>query len=173
MKNLRLFQILFLTLFVISCSSDDGENGSPIADQGIVATIDGGTYSNYSFVDGIYNVTKGTNGNTLTIESADINGDIITLFLNGIGGFSQGVVKQVGDTDSNNFKTYTVIRQLDTELSYFALEEGNVTITANRAHPTDNGHRLITGTFNVTATSTLDNHTTTMTGSFSELDYVD
>lgn len=173
MKNLHLFQILFLSLLIISCDSDDGNNSRPVSEQGIVATIDGGTYSNYSFVDGVYNVTKGTNGNTLTIESADINGDIITLFLNGTGGFSQGVIKQMGDDDSNNFKTYVLIRQLDTELSYFALEEGNVTITENRAHPTEDGRRLISGTFNVTATSTVDNHTTTMNGSFSELDYVD
>lgn len=170
MKNLRLLQILFLSLVIFSCDSEDDSNGSPVQEQGIVATIDGGTYNNYSFTDGVYSVTKGS---TISIEAADSNGDNLTLFLNGTGGFSKGTVKQMGDNDSNNFKTYVLIRQQETQLSYFALETGNITITNNRKHPTESGIRLISGTFSVTATSTVDNHTATMNGTFTELEYND
>ena len=87
------------------------------------------------------------------------------------GSFDAGTVKTMGDLDSNNFTTYVNIRQLSsTQTSYFSTS-GNVTITGNIAHPTESGIRLISGTVNITAASTTDNNTTTMTGSFTELEY--
>ena len=208
MKSLHLLQIFILTLFIISCDSDDSSCltstwyqdlnsnglGNPNVSQeacdqpdgyvldntdtndgnnvnaiGIETTINGGTYSNYIFTDAIYQITL--NGNTMSIDAGDLNGDQITLFLNGTGGFDAGTVKTMGDLDSNNFTTYVNIRQLSsTQTSYFSTS-GNVTITGNIAHPTESGIRLISGTVNITAASTTDNNTTTMTGSFTELEY--
>ena len=79
----------------------------------------------------------------------------------------------MGDTDSNNFVTYTLLRQQSTQLSYYALETGTVKITENKAHPTKDGHRLISGTINVVAHSTVDNQSTTLKGSFVDLEYRD
>jgi hypothetical protein len=79
----------------------------------------------------------------------------------------------MGDTDSNNFTNYVLIRQLSsTQLQYFSTS-GNVTITENRAHPTEANTRLISGTFNITATTLDATNTTSMTGSFIELEYQD
>ena len=174
MKNLRLLQIFVFAIFMMSCDKDDGnDNNEPLSgDPGITANINGGSYSNYTFTDGIYQITLGTYGTTMSIDTADIIGDQITLFLNGTGGFESGTVKNMGDMDSNNFTTYVNIRQSSTQISYFSTS-GNVTIIENRAHPTEAGTRLISGTFNVSAASITDDNTTVMTGSFTELEYVD
>ena len=121
---------------------------------------------------GAYQITKGGNGNTLTIDNAESNGEMITLFLNGTNGFKDNSVKAMGDIDSNDFRTYGLIRQFDPQVSYYS-SGGSLTITKNREHPTALGHRLISGNFSISATSLDDANTTTLTGSFSELDYVD
>ena len=174
MKNLRLLQILIFALLMMSCDKDDGnDNNEQLSgDPGIAASINGGSFSNHTFTDGIYQITLGTYGTTMSIDTADIIGDQITLFLNGTGGFESGTVKNMGDLDSNNFTTYVNIRQSSTQISYFSTS-GNVTIIENRAHPTEAGTRLISGTFNVSAASITDDNTTVMTGSFTELEYVD
>lgn len=174
MKNLRLLQISVFAIFMMSCNKDDGNDNNETlsGDPGITANINGGSYSNYTFTDGIYQITLGTYGTTMSIDSADIIGDQITLFLNGTGGFESGTVKNMGDMDSNNFTNYVNIRQSSTQISYFSTS-GDVTIIENRAHPTEAGTRLISGTFNVSAASITDNNTTVMTGSFTELEYVD
>lgn len=175
MKNLRLLQFFVFAIFMMSCDKDDNnDNIEPLSgDPGIAANINGGSFSNYTFTDAIYQITLGTNGTTMSIDAGDINGDQITLFLNGTGGFEPGTVKNMGDLDSNNFTNFVNIRQLSsTQISYFSTS-GNVTIIENRSHPTEAGTRLISGTFNVTADSTTDDHTTVMTGSFTELEYVD
>ena len=174
MKNLRLLQIFVLALFMMSCDKDDSnDNNAPISgDPGITATINGGTYSNYAFSDAIYQTTLGSN-NTMDILAGDIDGDQITLFLNSTGGFGAGTIKTMGDMDSNNFTNHVLIRQLSsTQLQYFSTS-GNVTITENRAHPTEAGTRLISGTFTVTAATQGAANTTSMTGSFIELEYQD
>ncbi len=173
MKNLRLLQMFVFVLCIVSCDKDDNnDDQSPLSDDpGITATIDGGSYSNYAFKDGIYQITTGANGNTMSINAADVNGDQVTLFLNATGGFSAGVVKTMGALDDNNFTNYVNIRQQSsTQISYMSTA-GNVKITKNRVHPTEAGMRLISGTFNITATSTSDANTTEMTGSFTELEY--
>jgi len=159
----------------MSCDKDDdNDNNEPISgDPGITANINGGTYNNYTFTDGIYQVTLGTNSPTMSIDAADIFGDQITIFLNGTGGFESGAVKNMGNIDSNNFTTYVNIRQQSsTQISYFSTS-GNVSIVENKAHPTEAGKRLISGSFNVTATSISGDNTTVMTGSFTELEYDD
>ena len=175
MKNLRLLQYFVFAIFMMSCDKDDSnENIEPISgDPGITANINGGSYSNYTFTDAIYQITLGTNGTTMSIDAGDINGDQITLFLNATGGFEPGTVKNMGDLDSNNFTNFVNIRQLSsTQISYFSTS-GNVTIIENKSHPTEAGTRLISGTFNISADSSTDNNTTVMTGSFTELEYVD
>jgi hypothetical protein len=175
MKNLRLLQFFLLAIFIMSCDKDDGNDNNEAlsGDPGITANINGGSYSNYTFVDAIYQITLGTNGTTMSIDAGDINGDQITLFLNGTGGFEPGTVKTMGDLDTNNFTNFVNIRQLSsTQISYFSTS-GNVTIVENIPHPTEAGTRLISGTFNISADSTTDSYTTVMTGTFIELEYVD
>ncbi len=174
MKNVFLFALSFVTLCSISCSSDDdtAETNPPAGVSAFQATIDGGTYSNYTYALGVYEVVKGTNGNTLSINTGDINGDMITLFLNGTGGFDSGTVKEMGNVDSDEFNTFASIRQANSQITYFSTS-GNVTITTNRAHPTETGHRLISGSFSITASSVDGSNSTSMSGSFTELDFVE
>jgi hypothetical protein len=170
MKNLHLFQILILTLFIFSCEKDDDQENPVAENPGINATINGGSYSNYSFVNGIYQVTLGGNGTTLSIDASDTNGDQITLFLNGTGGFNSNTVKVMGDIDSNNFMTYVLIRQHETQTHYYS-STGSITITDNRAHPTESGKRLISGNISITANSVSGSNSTTMTGTFLDLEF--
>lgn len=175
MKNLRLFQMLVVVLFMVSCDTDDNNDNqdSISGDPEVVATINGGTYSNYAFSASVYQITLGANNNTMNIQTADMNGDQITLFLNGTGGFGAGTIKTMGAIDANNFTNFVSIRQLSsTQINYISTS-GNVTITANAAHPTESGKRLISGTFNVSAASITDDNTTTMSGTFNALEYVD
>ncbi len=172
------FMLLFLLLVNISCSNDDDSsnnnatNNTPAGDAEFQATIDGDTYSNYDFTIGVYEVVKGTTGNTLSINAGDINGEMVSLFLNGTNGFDSGTVKEMGDVDTENFRTFATVRQSNPQLTYFS-DGGNVTITTNREHPSETGHRLISGTFNITAATQDGNNTLTLSGSFTELDFVE
>ncbi len=174
MKNFLIFSLTLFAFITVSCSTDDGASttNSQAQEAEFQATIDGDTYSSYSFEMRVYEAKKGTNGNTLSIDVADINGEMITLFLNGTGGFSNSTVKEMGDIDSENFTNYVLIRQSGTQISYFS-STGRVTILKNREHPTEAGHRLISGHFDITASSIDGTNTTSMTGSFTELDYVE
>lgn len=169
MKPIQLLCAFILSFFILGCSSDD-QVYVIAEDPGIRATIDGGTYSDYNYQDGVYEITSNGNGSVLSIDSADINGDMLTLFLNATGGFDAGVVKDMGNVDENNFVTYVLIRQQNLQLSYYS-DSGQVTITSNVPHPTEEGTRLISGTFEVSASSTTPNHTTTITGAFIDLSY--
>ena len=170
MKNLHLL-LTILTVFIFSCSSDDDNNSTtPVAEnQGISAIINGSTFNNYNFSDSIYQLTKGTN-NTMTLNAGDTDGNQITLFLNSTGGFNSGTIKNMGDIDSNNFVTYILLRQNNPETSYFS-STGNLTITENRAHPTDSGLQLLSGSFEITANPVNDPTTITITGIFLELEF--
>nr|WP_321232476.1 hypothetical protein [uncultured Psychroserpens sp.] len=172
MKNLQFIFILALSIMMLSCDKDDSNDNPPLEGTEFQATINGGTFSNYSFIIGVYEITKGTNGNTLSIDIGDVNGEQITLFLNGTDGFNSGTVKQMGNIDSNNFVTYALIRQQEPEISYFS-SVGTVTITKNIAHPSEVGRRLISGSFNITAASIDDSNELSLTGSFTELEYTE
>ncbi|MEO8933748.1 MAG: hypothetical protein ABI295_05525 [Xanthomarina sp.] len=174
MKNLHIITLFILSIITLSCSKNDDNNNndnSPAQQAAFQAEINGGTFSNYSFTIGYYEITKGTFGNTLSIDISDSNGELVTLFLNGTGGFSSGTVKEMGNNDSNNFRTYVLIRQQQPQLSYYS-SSGSVTITNNREHPTESGYRLISGHFNVVASTADGNKTTSMSGTFTDLKYV-
>lgn len=171
MKNLRIVYLLFSSMIIMSCSSDDAKN-ELLESGALQATINGGTFSNYSFKLGVYQVAKGTNGNTLKFNLVDKNGKQITLFLNSTGGFTSGTSKQMGDVDSDGFKTYAEIKDNQPEAQYFS-ESGSLKITHNREHPSHSQKYLISGTFSIVA-STIDgtSSTTTLKGSFNELEYL-
>lgn len=171
MKNLHFISILLLSIVVLSCNKDDNNDSPPAGESGFQATINGGTYSNYAVILGVYQITRGNNGNTLSIDIGDVNGNMINLFLNGTGGFGNGVIKQMGTIDSDNYTTNSVIRQPG-EDTYFS-SGGTVKITTNREHPTVSGHRLISGTFDITARTIDGTNTTSMSGSFTELKYAE
>lgn len=176
MKNVLTYCLFMATFLSISCSSNDDDASSndnaPAGTSTFQATINGGTYSNYDYTLGVYEVVKGTNGNTLSINTADSNGDMITLFLNGTNGFDSGTVKEMGNVDADNFNTFATIRQASPQITYFSTS-GSVTITTNRVHPTEAGHRLLSGNFNITAATIDGSNTTSMSGSFEELDFVE
>lgn len=176
MKNLRLLSIFAFTLFMMSCDTDDDSNNAnptPISgDPGITVTLDGGAFSNFVFEDQLYGVTL--LNSAIQISAGDEEGNQITLFLNSTGGYGAGSVKTMGNIDSGNAVTYANIRTAGSpQISYFANSSGsgNITITENITHPTDPSLRLISGTIDVTATSTTNSDTTTMTGTFKELEY--
>ena len=170
MKNLQLPLICIIMLLGVSCSKDDDNNtnNDVTGVTAFSATINGGTYSNYDYDLAVYTITK--NGNTMSIDVGDQNGDQITIFLNGTNGFDAGTEKVMGNTDDNNFVTYTLIRQASTQLSYYS-SGGTVTITQNVPHPTEANTRLISGDFNITTATTDGSSTTVLNGSFSELGY--
>ncbi len=176
MRHLFLFTISFLLLFNISCSKDDDNSNStentPAGEAVFQATIDGDTYSNYDFTLGVYEVVRGNNGNTLSINVGDRNGEMVSLFLNGTNGFSSGTVKEMGDVDTDNFRTFATVRRSNPLTTFFSTN-GNVTITTNREHPSETGHRLLSGTFNITAATSDGSTSLTLAGSFTELDFVE
>lgn len=169
MKNLHFISVLFLSMFISSCSSDDTTD-APTEGPKFQASLNGGTFSNYNFKLGAYEATKGTNGNTLSINIADPSGTAINLFLNNTDGFKTGTVKQIGNIDSDNFVTHGVIRDVKPAVSYFS-KTGTIKITNNREHPTNSQQRLISGEFNIVASSIDGTNTTTIKGSFEELAY--
>ena len=170
MKNRNFFCILFFSMIMLSCSSDVANN-DPSEGPSIQATINGGTFSNYSFKLGAYEVVKGSNGNTLRITMADKNSKQITLFLNSSGGFDKGTVKQMGDVDSDKFRTYVEVKDNQPSTLYFS-QSGNLKITNNREHPSNSQKSVISGEFNIVASTTDGNNSVTMKGFFNDLEYV-
>jgi hypothetical protein len=171
MKNLRILFILISFVIASSCDKNDDGSNAPIEGTTFQATVNGGNYSNYTFDIGVYAITKGTNGNTLSIDIGDVNGEQLTLFLNGTDGFSNGTIKQMGNEDTNNFVTYALFRQQNPLTSYYSTN-GNVTITNNRTHPTESSKGLISGNFDITVSPIDSNIILTLTGSFTELEYL-
>ena len=167
MKNLHIIYVLLFSIFLLSCSSSD-ENNDPAEGPNSQATINGGTFSNYAFKLGVYQIVKGTNGNTLNMQMADKKGIQITLFLNGTGDFKSGTVKQMGNVDSNESVTHAWIRDIQPPVSYIS-KSGTLKIKNNREHPSNSQQRLISGEFNIVALSEDGKQTTTMKGSFNDL----
>lgn len=170
MKNLRITLILLLVTVTLSCNKDDEQNEISAAQTPeFTATINGGGFTNYAFDLGVYAITKGTGSNTLSIDIADTSGVNVNLFLNGTDGFETGTIKQMGNVDSNSYTTNSIIRNTQ-GVTYFS-SSGRVSITNNRAHPTESGARLLSGTFIITATTIDGGNSTNLIGSFSELKY--
>lgn len=154
----------------MSCSSDDVKN-DPSEGPEFHATINGAPFSNYHFQLGFYDVVKGTNGNTLKFSIADKNGKQMTLFLNSSGGFKTGTVKQMGDVDSDKFRTYIEIKDNQPSVQYFS-QSGTLKITNNREHPSNSQKSLISGEFNVVASTIDGTNSITMKGSFNDLEFL-
>ncbi len=169
MKNV-FFTCLLVCLIISSCSKDD-DNSEVVAaqDATVSATINGGSFNDYSFDLGVYATARGTAGNTISIDLADPSGTSINLFLNGTDGFDSGTVKTIGNVDSDSFKTNAVIRDSQS-LTYFS-STGTISITGNRAHPTQTNLRLISGTFNINAATIDGASSTALSGTFTELEY--
>lgn len=174
MKNLQIFNVLFIALLTLSCSKDDDNQNSDSQTEAqepkFQATINGGSFTNYPFELGVYEITRGTNGNTISINVADTQGQSINLFLNGTDGFSNGTVKEIGNIDSDDFTTHAVIRDQQAVITYFS-SSGSITVTNNRAHPSKSGYRLISGNYSIMASSIDNVNTTELTGSFTELEF--
>jgi len=167
MKTLRVTILLVLSLVTLSCSGDD-DGGSNAGTPEFTATINGGTFNNYTAALEGFSVTASVG---LTIAITDTNFNIIRLFMNNTGGFSSGVVKEVGNIDSDGFVTTVTIRDQEALITYTATS-GSISISEVRSNPDEPSLKSISGTFNITAS---DNNgaTVTMTGSFSNLDYLD
>ena len=165
MKTLKTFSLLFFSLLILSCSKDDNNGGGdtdPAAE--FTATINGGPYNNLIATLGSYS-SDSTNG--LTIAVVDANGNTIRLFMNSTGGFNSGVTKEVGNIDSNGFQTGTLFRDQATQIIYYSIS-GSIKITQNSASNSDPDNRVVSGTFNVTA-SINSGSTLTMTGNFNNI----
>jgi hypothetical protein len=156
---------------MVSCDSDDNQNTPTISDDpGLSVIIDGSTYSNHSYKDALYQISK-PNPSTFQIDASDENGDQITIFLNGTNGFSDGAVKEMGNTDENNFTTYLLVRQASTQLNYFATTTGQVVISSHRPHPSKEGFSLISGSISVSASTTDAANAVSVVGLFTDLEY--
>jgi len=174
MKNLQLLLCVCLVAFVCSCESesDDVQDFQLSDDPGISVIIDGGTFDNYNFGDGLYETSK-PNPDVLYIQASDSNNNQIYLNLNSTGGFSSGAVKTIGDTDASNNRTYLSLRQASNQLTYNAISSGNgeIVIQSNRAHPTEDGKRLISGTISVSASTTDATNAASVVGIFTDIVY--
>lgn len=167
MKNLKAICLLFVFLVVLSCSKNDDSDSGEAVTPTFTATITGGSFGNYSSTLGFH--SSNSSDGTLTIAITDANNHIIRIFLNATGGLSNGVVKQIGDVDSNGFATTVTIRDQDAQITYNSTS-GSISISGNREHPDESGRRLISGNFTITA-STNTGEEVMMTGNFTNIDY--
>ncbi|SRX54874.1 hypothetical protein [Aequorivita sp. CIP111184] len=165
MKTLKTLSILFFSLLILSCSKDDGDDeGSTDPEAEFTATINGGPYNNFVAKLGSYS-SDSTYG--LTIAVVDENGNTIRLFMNNTGGFSSGVTKEVGDVDGDGFQTSALFRDQATQIIYTA-NSGSLNIEKNNESNADPDNRVVSGTFNVTATIN-SGVTVTINGNFKNM----
>ncbi len=164
MKNLKTFSLLCFALFALSCSKKDdgGSDTDPAAE--FTATINGGTYSNFTATLGSYSADS---SNGLTIAVVDANSNTIRLFMNSTGGFNSGVTKEVGNIDSSGFQTGALFRDAGTQIIYNSIS-GSMTISQNKESNNDPSNRVVTGSFNITANINTG-ETITMTGTFKNI----
>ncbi|MEZ4794006.1 MAG: hypothetical protein R2773_00745 [Flavobacteriaceae bacterium] len=147
MKPLKTLSILVITLtLIISCSKKDDGSDTDGASE-FSATLNGGTYNNFSATLGSY---TSSSANGLTIAVVDANGNTIRLFMNTTGGFNSGATKEVGNIDGNGFQTSALFRDANTQIIYNAVS-GSLSITQNKESNNDSNSRVLSGTFNVTA----------------------
>lgn len=167
MKNLKTLCILFLSVVIISCSKKDDDGGGSAFDPEFSAAINGGPFSNYTFVLDYYDIDAQSLPGCMTINVNDTNGNIIRLFLNSTGGLGGGIVKEIGNVDDDGFATNALFRDQAAQITYTA-PSGSISITNNIENPDDSGSRLVSGNFNFEAnTGTV----VTVTGSFEDLGF--
>lgn len=168
MKDLKTLCILFVSLLVFSCSSDD-DGGDSVGSPEFAATIMGGPFNNYSSVFDYYDANS--DNDRVTIIITDTNQNIIRLFMNNTGGYSKGVSKEIGNVDTGGFVTAALFRDQQAQLTYNAFE-GNISITEYREDPEDENYTVISGTFSIKATTNTGTEIN-MNGSFSNMSFFD
>ena len=125
MKNFKQLFTIAILLTLIACSKNDDDGGSTAGEAFYSATINGGAFSNFTSTLGYY--SPDSNGNGLTLAIVDQNTNTVRIFLNKTGGFSNGVVKTIGNMDGDGFTTSVIIRSDETQQIYNSTE-GNITI---------------------------------------------
>tara|TARA_R110002124_G_C8974716_1_gene515953 strand:- start:113326 stop:113838 length:513 start_codon:yes stop_codon:yes gene_type:complete len=169
MKTLKTLTILLLTLAIVSCNKDDGDSvGQTDPEVRFNATINGGTFTNYNSTLGFYDA--GSSDGTLTLNITDANNNVIRIFLNSTDGLNGGVVKEVNNVDPNNFVTQVVIRDQAAMITYNSIS-GTITILESLVSAEDPDYRLVTGGFNIVA-STNTGGDVTMIGNFEYFKYL-
>tara|TARA_R100000935_G_scaffold5241_1_gene12058 strand:- start:4545 stop:5045 length:501 start_codon:yes stop_codon:yes gene_type:complete len=166
MKNIKPMVVIALVLTLIACSKKDDDGGSTSAEATYSATINGGAFTNYTSTLGHY--SPDFNGNGLTLAIVDQNTNTIRVFLNKTGGYSNGVIKTIGNVDTDGFMTGVVIRSEETQQIYNSTE-GTITIT-NSFIDSDTDQNGISGTIMVTATTNTGTEVT-ISGTFENFLY--
>ena len=166
MKNLKHFLVITLVFTLFACSKNDDDGGSAAKEATYSATINGGAFTNYTSTLGSY--SPDFNGNGLTLAVVDQNTNTIRIFLNKTGGYSNGVVKTIGNADTDGFITGVIIRSEETQQIYSSTE-GNITIT-NSFIDSDTDQNVISGTLTITATTNTGT-LVTLSGSFDNFKY--
>jgi len=166
MKILKPLLFLAIALLVLSCNKDD--DGDNVPEANYAALINGGTFNNYNSVMNFYDVSTALD--RLTLNITDNNNHIIRIFLNNTGGYGSGISKTIGAADSDGFVTTVTIRDQDNMITYTSVS-GTVTITSNNEKPGDSEYRLISGNFNIDATTSTGD-TVNMSGTFSNMQYL-
>ncbi len=100
----------------------------------------------------------------------DANNNVIRIFLNSTDGLNGGVVKEVNNVDPNNFVTQVVIRDQAAMITYNSIS-GTITILESLVSAEDPDYRLVTGGFNIVA-STNTGGDVTMIGNFEYFKYL-
>ncbi len=170
MKTLKTICILLISVLIISCSKkDDDDGGGSAPEAEFNATLNGGGFgSNYASRLGFYS-SDYSNDNGLTLAVTDANTNVVRIFLNNTGGFGSGITKIVGDVATNGFITNVIIRDQTNQVTYSS-SDGEINITDNKENPESEDGRLISGNFNITATSGVG-PTITLIGSFTNFAY--
>ncbi|MEZ4793445.1 MAG: hypothetical protein R2783_08310 [Gelidibacter sp.] len=169
MKHFKTLCLVFFAFVLISCGKDDDSVDNPADNAQFNATINGGTFSNYSSTLGFYIAQPGISENTLSINVTDSNNNVINMFMNSTNGLGNGTIKEIGDVDTNGFSTTVAIRDQVAQITYTSIS-GSITITDSRVNPADSEYRLISGSFDIVASINTGTQVT-MTGTFSNLQY--
>ncbi len=169
MSTFKTLCFLLFSVALLSCNKDDESDSSGTDPEAAFnATINGGNFSNYISTLGFYDASS--SDGTLSISVTDSNNNVVRLFMNSTGGLNSGVVKEINNTDPNNFVTQVVIRDQTAMVTYTSIS-GNITILENRQSAEDSNYRLVTGNFIITA-STSTGTNITMTGNFDNIKYL-
>ena len=167
MKTLKTLSILFLSVLIISCSSnDDDEGGETAPEASFTGIINGGPFSNYTAKLGSYSTDPSVG---LTLAVLDANGNTIRLFMNQTGGLSAGTKKEMGNVDKDGYVTGVLVYHADSQVTFNA-SEGNITISENRLNPGDEDSNIISGSFTLKLNDSMG-VTLTMNGTFNNFVY--
>lgn len=165
MKNLKTLCILFLSVLIISCSKKDDDSEQSAPEASFSGTINGGPFTNYTAKLGSYSTDPSVG---LTLAVIDANGNTIRLFMNQTGGLSAGIIKEIGNVDTDGFVTSAVVHHAESQTTFYA-SEGSISITENRATPGEEDSNIISGSYTLTLIS--GGTTITLNGTFNNFMY--